>query len=86
MRLEHLQEVLQRGTLTRPELTWKLMVLCNCGDSAVSDAIGTTLDGQAKGLLCYAIEEIGGGILLRLKAELQPKASPFDDDDDPGDE
>lgn len=85
VRLEHLQEVFQSGTLTRQEATRKLMTLCGCGDSAVSDAIGKTRDGQAKGRLCYAIEEIGGGMLLRLKAEYQPEPSPFDDDD-PGDE
>jgi hypothetical protein len=85
IRLEHLQEVFKDGPLTRQEATRKLITLCECGDSAVSDAIGKTRDGQAKGRLCYAIEETGGGMLLRLKAEHLPERSPFDDDD-PGNE
>jgi hypothetical protein len=86
IRMEHLQEVFKDGSLTRQEATRKLMTLCECGDSAVSDAIGKTRDGQAKGRLCYAIEEISGGLFLNLKPEYRAEPSPFDDDSDPGNE
>ena len=75
IRLEHLQEVFSNGALTREEAGKKLMTLTSAGRSAVSEAIGKDKEGNPKGRLCYAIEEIGGGLLLDLKAEYKAGAN-----------
>lgn len=83
IQLEHLQKVFFNGPLPRSAVTRQLMELCQCGDSAVSDAIGRTKDGVPKGRLCYAIEELPGGVLINLKAAYRQKEIPsFIDDDD----
>ena len=71
IRLEHLQEVFAGGALTREETGRKLMSLTGAGRSAVSEAIGKDKEGNPKGRLCYAIDELGGGLLLDLKAEFK---------------
>lgn len=82
IQLEHLQEVFADGPQPRHVITRRLMSCCQCGDSAVSDAIGRTKDGLPKGRLCYAIEELPGGVLINLKAEYRQTdgASFFEDD------
>lgn len=71
IRLEHLQAVFAGGALTRAETGKKLMALTGAGRSAVSEAIGKDEEGNPKGRLCYAIEELGDGLLLDLKAEFK---------------
>ncbi len=57
------------------------MALCQCGDSAVSDAIGRTKEGIPKGRLCYAIEELPGCLLIRLKDGYRDGTPNLEDED-----
>jgi hypothetical protein len=73
IRLEHLQEIFKAGALTRAEAGKKLEALTGAGRSAVSEALTKRFADM--------IEIIGGGLLLTLRDEYKPGASPFEDDD-----